>query len=530
MDNNETKIVDDVIEINNLETSEITSEGTDSDTIIAVPTIEEQDSVEINVETETVEMPITVETETEKMPVTVENDTVEIPITVETELVETPINVETETVETKTVETELVETPINVETETVESQVAVETKSDLADEKINEVYNYLKNIKETGGFIEADIIAKIRGGFRVLYQDIPMFLPTSHFGFKRSPSDEDLNKAVGSKIQVAILEMQEDETKRKTVVVTRRPIIESEFWSNIKRGDKVTGTVSAITTFGVFLDLGPVEGLIHISRLSNTRVVNIKDYAKIGDKLEAVVIECDKDSKKISLSRKEQSQSSWTDKSFEFTEGQKIKGIVRRLADFGAFVEVAPGIDGLLRNQEISWEKRVSKPNELINVGDELELLVLSVDLKNMQIALSLKQLQENPWEKYAEKYHPDMEIEGLVKQVFPQGAIVSIDNEIDGFIPRSRIKNIPHGKRLPFQIGDKISVIIEEVNKETGTMILSPKQNEAPAPRQQFDSNRPKPQRKPKEEQVKLPTGSSSFSFADLLSDAAIKNLMDNE
>jgi small subunit ribosomal protein S1 len=182
-----------------------------------------------------------------------------------------------------------------------------------------------------------------------------------------------------------------------------------------------------------------------------------------------------------------------------------------------------------LRNQEISWTKRVSKPNELLNVGDELELLVLSVDIKNMQVALSLKQLQDNPWEKYAEKYQPDMEIEGIVKEVFPQGAIVSIDNEIDGFIPRSRIKNIPHGKRLPFQIGDKISVFIEEVNKETGTMILSPLQSESPAARPQYE-NRPKPQRKPKEEQVKIPTGNSSFSFADLLSDAALKNLMDNE
>jgi small subunit ribosomal protein S1 len=508
MDNNETKIVDDVNEINNLETSEILSEGIDSDLIIATPSLEEQDSVEINVETETVANPIEVETETEENPLEVETETVESPITVETEIVDTPINVETETVET---------------------QVAVETKSDLADEKNDEVFNYLKTIKETGGFIEAEVIAKIRGGVRVLYENMPMFLSTSHFGFKRSPTDDELNQAIGTKIKVAILELQEDETKRKTVIVTRRPIIESEFWANIKRGDKVNGTVTAITTFGVFLDLGPVEGLIHISRLSNTRVENIKDYAKIGDKLDAVVIDCDKNTKKISLSRKEQSPSSWTDKNIELTTGQKVKGIVRRLADFGAFVEVQPGIDGLLRNQEISWEKRVSKPNELLNVGDELELLVLSVDLKNMQIALSLKQLQENPWEKYAEKYHLDMEIEGIVKQVFPQGAIVCIDNEVDGFIPRSRIKNVPHGKRLPFQNGDKISVIIEEVNKEIGTMILSPKESASQAPRPQFD-NRPKPQRKPKEEQVKLPTGNSSFSFADLLSDAALKNLMNNE
>lgn len=476
MDNNETKIVDDVIEINNLETSEISSEDNTGETITALPIVEEQDTVEIKVNTETVETPITVETE-------------------------------------------LVETPI-----------LTEPNSNLADEKINEVFNYLKTIKETGGFIEGDVIAKIRGGFRVLYDNVPMFLPTSHFGFKRSPSDEELNQAVGTKINVAILEMQEDETKRKTVVVTRRPILESEFWSNIKRGDKVHGTVTAITTFGVFLDLGPVEGLIHISRLSNTRVDNIKDYAKVGDKLDAVVIECDRNTKKISLSRKDQTPSSWTDKNIDLKEGQTVKGIVRRLADFGAFVEVLPGIDGLLRNQELSWVKRVSKPNELINIGDELELLVLSVDLKNMQIALSLKQLQENPWEKYAEQYHPDMELEGIVKQVFPQGAIISIDNEIDGFIPRSRIKNVAHGKKLPFQNGDKISVIIEEVNKETGTMILSPKQSESSAPRPQFDSNRPKPQRKPKEEQVKIPTGNSSFSFADLLSEAALKNLMDNE
>jgi ribosomal protein S1 len=121
------------------------------------------------------------------------------------------------------------------------------------------------------------------------------------------------------------------------------------------------------------------------------------------------------------------------------------------------------------------------------------------------------------------------MEIEGIVKQVFPQGAIISVDNEIDGFIPRSRIKNIAHGKRLPFKNGEKIEVVIEEVNIETGTMILAPLQSESPAPRPQFE-NRSKAPRKIKEEQPKSSSDSSSFSFADLLSDAALKNLMDNE
>ena len=410
------------------------------------------------------------------------------------------------------------------------------SNNEASDKLFDELFKELAEIKQNNGSIDVFVQSRIRGGLRVVHKDMPMFLPASHFSNKRNPSEESLQEAIGKSFKVIIHEMQEDETHRKTVVVSRKQILEDDFWNSIKAGDVVEGAVSSIASFGIFIDLGGAEGLVHISRLSQVHIDDPRTYCKKGDVLKAVVVEVDKNRKRIALSRKELESSPWKGVSDEYPQGAKVKGLVRRMTDFGAYIEIRTGIDGLLRNNELSWTKRFRNVSDILTINQEVELEVLSVNEEKQSMSLSLKRTQENPWKELAEKYPVNLNTKGKIKQIVSQGCVVDVNGEVDGFMPRSKMKNLLKGKKVPYNVGDEIDVIIADIEPDKESLILAPvvveeEQTIAPKPQHRDNrdnrDNRERNQKEPRFREVENEAGSNSFALGDLLSESMKKSLM---
>jgi len=387
--------------------------------------------------------------------------------------------------------------------------------------KINEIFIKLREKLEKNDPIDVLVKSRIKGGFRVVYEDIPMFLPASHFSLKKTPTEAELQDAVGTIQKVLVHELQEFDEGRKAVIVTKKPLLREEFYANLKEGDKVKGIVSSIASFGVFIDLGGIEGLIHISRLSQVHVEDPSTMFNKGDEIEAIISKIDQENDRIGLSRKELEDSPWKGVSEEFAPGSQHKGIVRRLTDFGAYVELKPGVDGLLRTPEISWTKRIKKPSDIFSPNQEILIEVLNVSEEKGTVALSYKKTQPNPWLEMKAKYPIKTQVKGVVSQVMPQGLIATINNEVDGFMPRSKMKDILHGKKIPYQVNDELDVIIADLIPEDESLILAPVIDEETleASRQKrFSSKRPA---------MDTAKSQGGITLLDMITDSEKKNLI---
>lgn len=396
------------------------------------------------------------------------------------------------------------------------------------------VYDRLKDIKNNNDTITVSVAERIRGGLRVYYQDVPMFLPASQVSLRRNPTEEELSSLLNTDISVMIHEMAEDNTKRKTIIVSRKPILEKEFWKNLKVGQIVEGPVSSIASFGVFIDIGGFEGLIHSTRLTRASNANPKDFAKKGDTLKAKIVAFDAEKHRISLSTREFEESLWKGISEKLAVNTKVKGIIRRITDFGAYIEIIKGIDGLLRTSELSWTMRIGNPSELLKIGDEIEVLITQINEEKETIALSLKRLTDNPWHTFADKYPQDSAHKGIIKQVVNQGMVVNLNNEIDGFMPRSKMRGHLKGNKIPFVAGDTIEVKIADFNIESESLIIVPahepvQEERTFAPKKRQDKpNRPRREDSVADKFAEVSSGEGAFSFADMLSDENKKLLFD--
>lgn len=417
---------------------------------------------------------------------------------------------------------------IDLPSQEEQARIAQEAKK-RAEEKQKQLDADFAKIKEAfakGEPIEVKVNSRIKGGLRVMFNEIPMFLPTSHFGLRRNTSEEELTSMIGQNIKVHIQEISEDEDKRKTIIVSRKKILLDTIWDKIKVGDIVEGTVSSVATFGIFLDLGGIEGLIHISRLSQHHVESTKDFAKRGDKMQAVVVEIDREHNRIALSRKELEKSPWEGIEQRYPVGSIVKGVVRRFTDFGAYVEVEKGIDGLIRLNELSWTKRIKSPADVLKIDEEAEFKVINVSEEKKTLHLSIKQLTENPWNEIKEKFVPEKLYNGVVKQVMPQGCVVTVEDIVDGFMPRSKMKNLARGKKLPFKVGQAIEVLVSDISVENESMILEPNpeyMNTAISL-----EHKEKPNKKP-EKANQNETSTGGFSIADLLPQSIAETLIEN-
>jgi small subunit ribosomal protein S1 len=255
--------------------------------------------------------------------------------------------------------------------------------------------------------------------------------------------------------------------------------VKEKIWQDLKIGQVYPGTIKAITDFGAFVDLGGVDGLLHITDMSWSKISHPSEIVAIGDKIEVMILNLDKESSKISLGLKQRLPDPWQDIETKFTVGAKIKGKVVNILPYGIFVEIDKGVEGLIHVSEISWTKRINNPTEMFAIGDMVETQVISVDKDSRRISLSLKQLEQNPWLEAESKYPVGAKVSGKVRGFTDYGAFVELDSNLEGMIHVSDIswtKRIAHPQDV-LKKGQKIEVAILSVDSQNRRISLGLKQ-----------------------------------------------------
>ena len=340
------------------------------------------------------------------------------------------------------------------------------------EEKIREAYKNQTPIK-------GKITEIVNRGFTVDLGGKKAFLHQARVDVKRFRKED--SEYVGKEYDFIITKYTP-----KSCVVSRIELAQKELeakkeelFSTLKEGDLITGKVKNITDYGVFIDLGVVDGLLHISDISWGKVSHPSDFFKIGDEVEVVVLSINKDEEKISLGYKQKTEDPWKNIEEKYPEGTKVKGKVVNIKNYGAFVEVEPGVEGLIHVNDISWTKKISNAQNYFKLGDEVEAVVLEVNGERKRLALGLKQIKENPWDVIEEKFKVGDVIEGEIKNVTDFGAFVEVYDGVDGLIHVSdmswskRIKN-PEDIVKP---GDKVKVKILNIDRENQKIALGMKQ-----------------------------------------------------
>ena len=376
----------------------------------------------------------------------------------------------------------------------------------------------LEKIQSEGGTIEAVVAERIKGGLRLQYNGMRLFMPASHFGLKKTPQVEELNDAVGKTLTVNISEIQKDEQGRVTIVASRKKLLSQDFFDKVKEGDIVEGTVSSITAFGVFIDVQGVEGMVHVSRMASFRVAEPASLFKKGDAVKATVTSIDKDKLRMGLNTKDFVASPWDSVETTYPTGAVVKGTVKRFTEFGTYIELQPGIEGLLRNGDLDWGKRNVNAQDIMKEGQTIEVAILNSSKEKKRVGLSIKHLQSNPWKTVTETFAPGTLATVTVKQVHDKGYLVDVNADFDGFVPKGRVKPVP-GKHA-FAVGDSIEATVIDSNGETESLILAPAYTQ-----EELDALPQKPargQREPRERDE--PSGplpeAPSITLLDMLSE----------
>lgn len=340
-------------------------------------------------------------------------------------------------------------------------------------------WNDLLSNAVEGAIVEGRIYKKVRGGFMV---DIGMdaFLPASLVD-ERPSRNLDQFLSVQSKFLIVKINH-----KRKNIVVSRKDYLDKqkehtkiEKLKSFKIGQVVPGRVKNITDFGVFIDLGSLDGLLHITDMSWGRIAHPSEMVKIGDEIEVSIIGIDLEKGKVSLGLKQKSQDPWGSIEEKFAVGTQLKGKVVNILPYGAFVELQPGIEGLVHISELSWTRRVNHPSELLQTGDEVEVAVLSLDKSAKKISLGMKQIQDNPWKKVADKYHVGDKIKGSVRNLTEYGAFVELEPGIDGLVHISDISwthKVSHPSEF-LKKGAEVDVMVLSVDDTAQKISLGMKQ-----------------------------------------------------
>ncbi len=330
-----------------------------------------------------------------------------------------------------------------------------------------------------GEVIQGKVMRKIKGGLLVDI-GVPVFLPASQVDIRR-PSD--IGAFIGKTIDAMILKIDEE---RRNIVISRRKLIEDErsekrktLMDRIKVGDVVKGTVKNIADFGAFVDLGGIDGLLHITDMSWGRVNHPSDIVKIDEKIEVKILNIDHDKEKIALGLKQRDASPWEDIEKKYPANTRVKGTVTNIMSYGAFVKLEDGVEGLVHISEMSWTRRINHPSELVSIGEEIEVVVLDINKDKQEISLGMKQTEVNPWELVAEKYPPGTVVEGKVRNLTSYGAFVEIEPGIDGLLHVSDLswtKKLTHPNEL-LKKSESIKCVVLEVDRTKQRVALGLKQ-----------------------------------------------------
>jgi len=360
--------------------------------------------------------------------------------------------------------------------------------------KIEAWDNMMKSVKEDD-IVNGTVLKKIKGGLLVDI-GVPVFLPASQVDVRRP---NDIGEFVGQEIQCMVLKIDEE---RRNIVVSRRAMIESErtekktaLFTQLSEGEIRKGIVKNIAEFGAFVDLGGIDGLLHITDMSWGRINHPTEMVQLDDELEVVILSINREKEKISLGLKQKEPSPWDAVEERYPVGERLKGTVVNVMTYGAFIKLEEGIEGLVHISEMSWTKRVNHPNEVLNVGDEVEAVVLQINKERQEISLGIKQTQDNPWELVDEKYPIDKEITGVIRNLTNYGAFVEIEDGIDGLLhvsDLSWVKKIAHPNELLTK-GQEVTCKVLSVDKKNHRIALGLKQlEEDPWERQIPDKYQP--------------------------------------
>ncbi len=344
------------------------------------------------------------------------------------------------------------------------------------------VWEKIKRAYEENDKVPGMLVRKIKGGVTVDLMGVDAFLPGSQIALRRVPNIEDL---IGQTFEFKIIKLNK---RRRNIVVSRRVILEEERETKREQlvkellvGQVRKGVVKNVTDFGAFIDLGGLDGLLHITDMSWGRVGHPSEIVQIGDELDVKVLDIDWNRERISLGLKQLLPYPWKDIERKYPVGARVRGKVVSITNYGAFVELEKGVEGLVHISEMSWTRNVKHPSKLVSIGDEIEAVVLKVDRDDEKISLGMKQIEEDPWLALPEKYPVGTRVQGKVRNLTSFGAFVEIEPGIDGLIHISDMswtKRVQHPSEVVHK-GDDVEVVVLGVDPENKRISLGLKQTQ---------------------------------------------------
>jgi small subunit ribosomal protein S1 len=366
-------------------------------------------------------------------------------------------------------------------------EVLLESDED-SDGTINLSYRKAKKQKEwndllakhkEGDVVSGAVLKKIKGGLLVNI-GVNVFLPASQVDIRRPP---DIGDYIGKSIECTILKI---DTERRNIVVSRRKLIEDrrtvqrdKLMSELTEGQVRKGMVKNIAEFGAFVDLGGIDGLLHITDMGWHRVTNPHDVVKIDQELDVFILHIDREKNKIALSLKHKTPSPWQNIEEKYPKTSRHAGEVVNIMPYGAFVKLEAGIEGLVHISEMSWTKRINHPNEVVGIGDRVEVEVLAINHDKKEISLGMKQCQSNPWDEVAKRYPPGTQVSGVVRNLTNYGAFIEIEDGIDGLLhvsDMSYVRKVSNPSEV-VQKGSKLTCVVLSVDQERKRVALGLKQ-----------------------------------------------------
>ncbi len=346
--------------------------------------------------------------------------------------------------------------------------------------KRHEAWITLEKAYEDAETVTGVINGKVKGGFTVELNGIRAFLPGSLVDVR--PVRDTLHLE-GKELEFKVIKLDQ---KRNNVVVSRRAVIESEnsaerdqLLENLQEGMEVKGIVKNLTDYGAFVDLGGVDGLLHITDMAWKRVKHPSEIVNVGDEINVKVLKFDRERTRVSLGLKQLGEDPWVAIAKRYPEGTKLTGRVTNLTDYGCFVEIEEGVEGLVHVSEMDWTNKNIHPSKLVNVGDVVEVMVLDIDEERRRISLGLKQCKSNPWQQFAETHNKGDRVEGKIKSITDFGIFIGLDGGIDGLVHLSDISWNVAGEEAvrEYKKGDEIAAVVLQVDAERERISLGVKQ-----------------------------------------------------
>jgi len=368
---------------------------------------------------------------------------------------------------------------VKVALDTVEDGFG-ETKLSREKAKRAETWMVLEKAIENNEPVIGVINGKVKGGFTVDVNTIRAFLPGSLVDVRPV---RDVDHLMFKELEFKLIKLDQ---KRNNVVVSRRAVLESvnseerdELLSNLQEGQSVKGVVKNLTDYGAFVDLGGVDGLLHITDMSWKRIKHPSEIVEVGVEIDVKVLKFDRERNRVSLGLKQLGEDPWIEIKNRYPENTKVKAVVTNLTDYGCFAELEEGVEGLVHVSEMDWTNKNIHPSKLVNLGDEVEVMILDIDQERRRISLGLKQCQKNPWDAFAETFKKGDRISGNIKSITDFGIFIGLDGEIDGLVHLSDISWEEPGEQAVRQYtkGDKIDTVILSIDPERERISLGIKQ-----------------------------------------------------